>query len=535
MPKIHDLITSEKLDESRLNASLSEGADPNEFDSNGFTPLCLACYQERPKFVNILLKRTDCNFPSSKNRTALWYAADSGGDVGSTGIIEALLKSQANPNIPSHDREASTPLMRAVLKLNKEKVATLLRAKAQVDLSGPNDQDSGAIALVNRRIREEKKYGTVIPEYDEILRMLEYGPPPPPSKLFQFASNFFASLFRYMVYTVNQISSGFKTVFGISGEDIIKNEGNSTGELTDEQAMLEDPIVENTKFDGEHLDEVKKLMGPDPQQNLRALSVYMEQCGVQQLFKDNPDYVKTIAEKAALLSQDPSTDLGKGENMEKMVKLALYQTILLCDDSGSMQISDGRLQAQQEIIRRVVSIATKIAPDDKPVEVRFINHPGGFSFTHASIKTIDSMLSNVTPDRSTPLGEMLQKKVLRPFFYSPVKAGSLKHPLLVSIITDGAPDSLPDFLDYIKGCYSYIRSETDFNSQVVQFLVSKVGQDEEATNFLNVVQETGLAYCTGGQLDKEMEQYRENERELEVWLLNILTAPIMRFGKQSNK
>ena len=43
----------------------------------------------------------------------------------------------------------------------------------------------------------------------------------------------------------------------------------------------------------------------------------------------------------------------------------------------------------------------------------------------------------------TPLGTMLDRKILRPFVFGPAQSGSLRKPVLVITITDGEPQGEP--------------------------------------------------------------------------------------------
>ena len=51
---------------------------------------------------------------------------------------------------------------------------------------------------------------------------------------------------------------------------------------------------------------------------------------LERFFKDKPDFVKSLAQKAGELAQDPETDLGDSEVLPKLIKVSMHQNVMYC-------------------------------------------------------------------------------------------------------------------------------------------------------------------------------------------------------------
>ena len=115
----------------------------------------------------------------------------------------------------------------------------------------------------------------------------------------------------------------------------------------------------------------------------------------------------------------------------------------LIDNSGSMNAGT-RIDSMIDICRRMSEIATRLTPDDEGVEVRFLNTgptEKALYEKYAKAKSPDDVANMVTEAKykgPTKLGTVLRQEVLQPYIYDALSnEGSLKRPLLISIITDG--------------------------------------------------------------------------------------------------
>ncbi|KAJ3553690.1 hypothetical protein NM688_g3480 [Phlebia brevispora] len=268
-----------------------------------------------------------------------------------------------------------------------------------------------------------------------------------------------------------------------------------------------------------------------PEQFTKVLDSYIGDSGLQTFFPPGSRFLQTLAEKAAALRNDPTTTLGSEENIKRLTRLSLYHPVIYCDDSGSME-KDDRYKHQQELVKRIARISTKIVPDDCGVDLRFIND--NFASRNLSAAQIESAVIQVRPNGGTDIGTALRAKILRPLVYHIIDRpdGRLSQPLLISIITDGhpAPEAPSVFKDTIVECRKKLVNK-GYPATSVMFSISQIGDDRKAGEFLKSLANDDdigdVIFCTTDRLDAEFKQLRSNEGQLEAWLLKILTSPLM--------
>lgn len=109
---------------------------------------------------------------------------------------------------------------------------------------------------------------------------------------------------------------------------------------------------------------------------------------------------------------------------------------------------------QGELVEKIVQITTRILPEGDGVALRFINRNVNNS-EKLSLQQIVSIMKGATCRyNSTPIGTSLRYKILEPLVYSQLRSNTFVRPLLISVITDGAPNSEKKeaFVDAIKEC-----------------------------------------------------------------------------------
>lgn len=99
-----------------------------------------------------------------------------------------------------------------------------------------------------------------------------------------------------------------------------------------------------------------------------------------------------------------------------------------------------RAESQKALVKNMAQICSYLVPDDKGVELRFINaNPSGVSNLRAD--GIERIMAAVQPLGYTAIGLNLREKILRPLIYDVLNRGEkLSRPYLISIITDGIPE-----------------------------------------------------------------------------------------------
>ncbi len=105
---------------------------------------------------------------------------------------------------------------------------------------------------------------------------------------------------------------------------------------------------------------------------------------------------------------------------------------------NSKGTAEKRWENQKALALRIARTTTRILPDGEGVALRFINQTTEES-TSLDLEGIGQVLNSIRPQGDTAIGTMLRARILEPLVYKPLAAGTLKRPLLVSILTDGGP------------------------------------------------------------------------------------------------
>lgn len=299
------------------------------------------------------------------------------------------------------------------------------------------------------------------------------------------------------------------------------------------------PIFIAISFRGAY-NNVKDIPKPETVDDFKKnIGNFVGKSGLDKFFKKDDPFLQKLAEKACALRTDKSTDLGNHEHIKRLTRLSLYQPVIYCDDSGSMArdntgavVDNNRYKDQRELVARIARIATKIVPDDLGVHLRFINSPSQYKVT---ADEIDDAMKAVKPKGVTEIGTNLVKKILEPFVYDIIADPNrdFERPILVCAITDGSP--YPESEDTFKKAVMECRErlvDGKYEPTSVLFGISQIGNDKTAAGFLKGLAEEkdiqDVLYCTTDQLDSKFEEMKQNERGLEVWLLEMLTKPIMK-------
>jgi len=480
---------ADKLTPASLDSYLSR--DPFSLESNGgkigMTPLAAACLGGYLNTVKLLLsKGANPNTQSLPNNyMPLYYAIIHAPHLDKAAIIQALLN--VKPDLSALCNGKHTPLMVAIVMGKDQEIVDLL-----IDSGAPVDDATKKLAKTYkidlRPKAERNSLRTAIVDLIVSLVLL----------IIAYANQGFV---KNVVGGVTK-ALHMKNIYGISGDD-------SDQTLT--QAIPKPQTVEGLKNE---LD--KHVKGKE----------------FQQFFgKDNQQFFQTLAEKATALRDDPTTDLGKPENLKRLTRLSLYKPVIYCDDSGSMN-DDGRYDIQRELVKRIARITTKIVPDEfNNVDLRFINNNTPIS---VPADAIDDAMGKVRPSGGTKIGTNLRSRILEPIVYRAISTTpvSLTRPLLVCIITDGCPggEDVDSLKKVIIECKLKL-VENGYEPRAVVFCINQIGDDSSAQKFLEGLsmenQIKDVIYCTTEQLDSRFRDMKEQERVLESWLLDLLTKPIM--------
>ena len=162
--------------------------------------------------------------------------------------------------------------------------------------------------------------------------------------------------------------------------------------------------------------------------------------------------------------------------------LALYDVVVLADDSGSMR--GKRWSDLQEIFGTLVNIARRF--DQDGLGISFLNHRRAGRGI-ASEAQLNSFLDGITPSGGTRLGTTLDAKILREV-RDLISDDMLQKPVLVLVITDGAPtgeDSDATESAIIEMDRYLLRH--DYPGKAVAYGFSQVGDDADASAWLDAL------------------------------------------------
>ncbi|KAJ2987333.1 hypothetical protein NUW58_g4567 [Xylaria curta] len=235
----------------------------------------------------------------------------------------------------------------------------------------------------------------------------------------------------------------------------------------------------------------------------------------------------TIVSTAVSLHNRGGSSVFKTDSLENLIKFSLYQPVILCDDSSSMKRQD-RWECQRDIVTRIASVSTRLLPDTNGVHLRFFNaNPSNMDNLQSD--TASRILSEVYPRGDSQSGTSLREKILEPMVYRKM----LDRPLFVVILTDGWSDPWDDQIlkQELLECRKYLLAR-GFPPHAVIFQLHVVGNDRKALRFLDSLamdedlQET--LYLTSERLDSKLKELRENEMELNAWLLLVLVSPLIQ-------
>ncbi|KAI0437456.1 hypothetical protein F4803DRAFT_538859 [Xylaria telfairii] len=283
--------------------------------------------------------------------------------------------------------------------------------------------------------------------------------------------------------------------------------------------------------------------------------------GLDRFFPPGDPYLQQVADKAFALKNDPKNLLNTPRQIDHLAKLALYQPILYCDDSWSMWVEEDkkgkgeRWRAQVELVKRISAITTRAVPNNRGCHLRFINKDTPTYDNLDKNQIADIMNKFPKNDGWTPIGTMLRQHVLDPLIYPELNSNTIKRPWLVMILTDGYPTKEKAMEGTTPGLKDENQNEDpdrlrkeirklgkelekrDYRQDVVRFSISQIGKkisytdDEEKVKlFLDGLESdpdiSDVLYRTAEIMDAKYDALKQNEKNLEVFLLTTLLSPL---------
>ncbi|GAA5989991.1 hypothetical protein JCM10908_002412 [Rhodotorula pacifica] len=215
-----------------------------------------------------------------------------------------------------------------------------------------------------------------------------------------------------------------------------------------------------------------------------------------------------------------------------LAKLALFDTVVLVDDSGSMAFEENgsRIDDAKLIVSRVATAATLFDTDG--ISVFFLNSKTvGNSIT--SEQQAQQLLSGIRFSGLTPLGTSLDQKILQPLLVGPARQNSLRKPLLVVAVTDGAPggEARDTIVKAIKNAKNAL-TQTRYGPDALSIQLAQIGNDMGARAFLEEIDnhpEIGGLVDTTSNYENEADDFMKTtgqELTPDLWLVKLMLGPI---------
>ncbi|KAK2591378.1 hypothetical protein QQS21_010922 [Conoideocrella luteorostrata] len=496
---IHTDARKGSLTSGKLDNYLASGVNINDEDpKTGFTPLAAAAKAGQPAVVKLLLdKGATPNLKSRYGMTPLYVAANARKNRAE--IVRLLLGRGVKVDETGPEVDNETPLMVAITQARDPVIVNML-IDAGASLQAKNDKGETAKSLGELSGNPDIQKAVAPPDQQQAGR-----------------PELINAIVSFVLFILAYVNSGI--INGVV-KGVVSNLYHIGSDQPDQQLAQN---IDNPQTVDDFKNGVEK---------------YVQDSGLGQFFAPGNDYLQKVAEKAIELKDDPRNHLKKPEQIKGLVRLALYQPVFYCDDSGSMKtrIPDGngnlvetRMQAMRKLVQRMSSIATRLVPEGKGAHVRFINSK--YRGDDLNADQIDAQMQ-FEPSGGTNIGTHLEQKVLSPLIYDKLDTnGQLERPYLVLTITDGEPNPEPmeTFKKSIEQCCKRL-DQHQYPEESVMFLISQVGNDEAADKFLDSLSgDTAIdrvLYRTSERLHEKYAALRDNDADLEEWLFNILMQPI---------
>jgi len=242
------------------------------------------------------------------------------------------------------------------------------------------------------------------------------------------------------------------------------------------------------------------------------------------------EQLSKIAHEASQSDLDALAAKMKFPSVELAIELAaiaLYDVVILADDSGSMLMDKERVEDLQFIISQAVEIATKFDADG--ISLRTFKD----TVRADNVKTVadvDKSVAKMRFNGSTPIGPAIRSHVLEPMLFKPAARGSLKKPVLVLVVTDGAPDNKGDVVNAVASVGRTLGS-TKYGTKAVAFQFAQVGRDRDAQAWLGEIDadpEIGGIIDATSYFEHEQEEYSRKGVDLTpyLWILKLMMGAI---------
>jgi len=145
-----------------------------------------------------------------------------------------------------------------------------------------------------------------------------------------------------------------------------------------------------------------------------------------------------------------------------------------------------RIEVLKDTLRRIAEFATILTPEG--ISIRLLNYEQDETGDYDNLRTVEQierLIDRIRFENGTPLGTVLDRKIVQPLILKKAENGTLKKPLIVVTITDGEPNHERghSFQDAILKCRRSTALQS-YGDAAVVFIVSRVGNSPAAQDFI---------------------------------------------------
>ncbi|KAG0125119.1 hypothetical protein HOY82DRAFT_164836 [Tuber indicum] len=251
-------------------------------------------------------------------------------------------------------------------------------------------------------------------------------------------------------------------------------------------------------------------------------------------FKSPGRFLKKLARRCAETGRQVCDNMQVSyDYIPDLSKVALYDTVILCDDSGSMK-HDDRYETMRKTVLKISDVCTAFR--DEGISVKFLNFKGDKNYNSiCDRETLDQVVSSVSPKGGTRLGTVLRNKIVGPLIIQKAKEKLLDKPVLVTIITDGQPagETRGELKRTILNCKRELAglkgpTEELYGGSAVVFQISLIGDSEDARSYVKELEDDAeigsSVFCTRERLD--VVKGRMSDPQYTGWLIQLLAAGV---------
>ena len=214
--------------------------------------------------------------------------------------------------------------------------------------------------------------------------------------------------------------------------------------------------------------------------------------------------------------------------------IAMYDVILIGDDSGSMSTTDRGEQTSRwerlKLLVQTISFWTTLMDDDG-IDVRMFNTDIGNDGNNiGSPQSVDQLFKLCRPGGITPMGESIMRTIKEKKIFEKVDKKKLKKPVLFLIITDGTPTNKRAVTDAITQCRAKVK-DSRYKRRAIAFGFCQVGKDKSAQEWLNEIDEDskiGNSIDCTSEYAEEYKEFQEKGNQLTpgTYVAKMLLGPI---------